>query len=117
MPLASGAQRCFDVSRQIILRLSSDAKNTTFGSTIVALPRRLAMSSVSTAAVVVNMSFSMAYMQVVAELFGLDPDFANLSLGGLTIACALLGILGGGQLPHFRSQLCCINWCYELGHA
>ena len=35
--------------------------------------------------------------QVVMELFHLDSDTANLSLGVVTVVCALAGILGGGQ--------------------
>ena len=31
------------------------------------------------------------------ELFHLSSDAANLSLGGVTIVCALLGVLGGGE--------------------
>ena len=30
------------------------------------------------------------------ELFSLDSDTADVALGGLTVGCALLGILGGG---------------------
>ena len=37
-------------------------------------------------------------MQVAVELFHLSSDAANLSLGGVTIICALLGVLGGGAL-------------------
>ena len=37
-------------------------------------------------------------MQVAVELFHLSSDAANLSLGGVTIICALLGVLGGGVL-------------------
>ena len=37
-------------------------------------------------------------MQVAVELFHLSSDAANLSLGGVTIVCALLGVLGGGVL-------------------
>ena len=32
------------------------------------------------------------------ELFDLSLDAANLTLGALTIVCAILGIIGGGEL-------------------
>ena len=43
--------------------------------------------------------------QVGAELFHLSSDFANTSLGGLTIVCALVGILGGGELLLWLLQI------------
>ena len=39
-----------------------------------------------------------AFVQMARELFTLTLDQANLTLGALTIVCAITGILGGGEL-------------------